>query len=262
MSASQASTVDFASEGQLGFIRLANPDGVHVIGESFPDQLGAAVRNLTDSDEIRAVILSGGPRVFCAGADLSLVDRLREPEFGRMWLRAQHGALLALATLPKPTVAAVEGAAFGAGFNLALACDFVVASATARFCQAFVKVGLATDMGSPFLLTRRAGLQQARSLMYTGRTIDAVEALRLGMVDECVDVDAEGRAATFAAELASGPPLALAAMKEALLRAPAHNLAQVLDDELELQTQVLRSEDFREGANAFREKRTAQFQGN
>lgn len=261
METTASSSVEVAHEGELGFVRLADPAGVHVIGESFPEELGAAVRELTDRAEVRAVVLSGGPKVFCAGADLTLVDRLRQPDFGRTWLRTQHRALLELAELPKPTIAAVEGAAFGAGFNLALACDFLIASTRARFCQAFVRVGLATDMGSPFLLARRAGLQHARSLMYTGRTIDSAEALELGVADERIDADVEERAAAFARELAAGPPLALAAMKEALLRAPARDLAQVLDDELELQIPVLRSADFKEGAEAFAEKRPAKFQG-
>lgn len=245
----------------IGWILLGSAVGVHTIGESFPTQLETAVAELSDASEVRAVVLAGRSKVFCAGADLGLADRLREPRFGRRWLETQHRALLALARMPMPTVASVSGAAFGAGFNLALACDFLLAARSASFCQAFVKVGLATDMGSPYLLPRRVGLQRARELMYTGRTIDADEAFEIGVVDELADSDVDKLAEAMAARLAAGPPLALAAMKKGLARAPGSTLEEVLDDELELQVPALRSEDFSEGARAFDERRNPQFRG-
>jgi enoyl-CoA hydratase/carnithine racemase len=255
------STVRLEREGPVATIWLSCPDGVHTIGENFPAQLGRALDELGDDHEVRAVLLCGDSKVFCAGADLNLVDRLREPEFGRRWLETQHAAVMRLAQLRMPAVAAVDRAAFGAGFNLALACDFIVASMRATFCQAFVKVGLATDMGSPYLLPRRVGLQRARELMYLGRTLDAAEAQKIGVVDELVESDARQRANELADELAKGPPLALEAMKSTLGRAFAPSLEQVLGDELEVQIPVLRSEDFGEGAKAFREKRRPSFRG-
>jgi len=248
-------------DGRIATIWLSHPDGAHTIGEEFPEQLGGVVDELGEDRGVRAALLCGDSKVFCAGADLNLVDRLREPEFGRRWLETQHAAVLKLARLPMPAVAAVDRAAFGAGFNLALACDFIVASERASFCQAFVKVGLATDMGSPYLLPRRVGMQRARELMYTGRTLDAAEAHEIGVVDELVGSDARQRAHELAAELAEGPPRALEAMKEALARAVAPSFEQALDDELELQIPVLRSEDFGEGATAFKEKRRPTFRG-
>jgi len=261
MAGSGQSTVRLEREGRLATIWLSCPGGAHTIGEEFPEQLGGALEELGDDHEVRAALLCGDSKVFCAGADLNLVERLREPAFGRQWLETQHAALLKLTQLRMPVFAAVDRAAFGAGFNLALACDFIVASVRASFCQAFVKVGLATDMGSPHLLPRRVGLQRARELMYTGRTLDAAEAHEIGVVDELVESDARHRASDLAEELAEGPPLALEAMKTALARAFAPSLQQVLDDELELQIPVLRSEDFGEGATAFKEKRRPTFRG-
>jgi 2-(1,2-epoxy-1,2-dihydrophenyl)acetyl-CoA isomerase len=261
MAGSKQSTVRLDRDGRLATIWLSCPDGAHTIGEDFPEQLGAALDEVAGDREVRASLLCGDSKVFCAGADLNLAERLREPEFGRRWLETQHAALLRLARLRMPVVAAVDRAAFGAGFNLALACDFIVASVRASFCQAFVKVGLATDMGSPYLLPRRVGLQRARELMYTGRTLDAAEAHEIGVVDELVESDARQRATELADELAEGPPMALEAMKTALGRAFAPSLEQVLDDELEVQIPVLRSEDFGEGATAFKEKRRPKFRG-
>jgi 2-(1,2-epoxy-1,2-dihydrophenyl)acetyl-CoA isomerase len=248
--------------GRIGRIVLGNSVGVHMIDEQFPAQLEHAIDDLVSTDGIRAVILTGSTKVFCAGADLSLVDRLREPEFGTRWLRSQHDALRSLAEFPRPTVAAVNGAAFGAGFNLALACDFLVASEDASFSQAFVRVGLATDMGSPYLLPRRIGIQRARELMYTGRTLSVAEALEIGVVDELVPPDrlAE-RAEDHAGRLAAGPPLALAAMKRAPAAAPWSSLHEALDREMELQIPILGSDDFHEGATAFLEKRAPEFTG-
>jgi 2-(1,2-epoxy-1,2-dihydrophenyl)acetyl-CoA isomerase len=260
MAAAGANEVKVASDGSLGEITLSNPGGVHMIDESFPDALKSAVATLDGAPAVRTVVLGGDSKVFCAGADLSLAERLRDPEFGAEWLRTQHDAILRLARMRMPVVAAVAGAAYGAGFNLALACDFIVASDSASFSQAFVRVGIATDMGSPFLLPRRVGVQRARELMYTGRSLTAAEALEIGAVDEVVAPDrVADRARELAAELAAGPPLALAAMKRALATATGDTLEQALDREL--QAEPLASSDFEEGATAFSEKRAPNFEG-
>lgn len=195
MSGPEGSDLQAERRGAIGWILLGPPDGVHTIGEAFPTRLEGAVEKLSEGGGLRAVVLTGRSKVFCAGADLKPADRLREPEFGRLWLEAQLRTLLSFARIRVPMVAAVEGTAFDAGSNLdlALACDFIVAARSASFCPAFAKVGLATDVGSPYLLPRKVGLQRGKELMYTGRTID----------DKLVENDAEAHAEALASQLAA-----------------------------------------------------------
>jgi 2-(1,2-epoxy-1,2-dihydrophenyl)acetyl-CoA isomerase len=250
----------FAVE-ETGWIVL-HAEKVHVLTESFPGDLEQAVAAVSDDEAVRSVVLVGTSRVFCAGADISLASRLRGPAFGRWWLSAHHAALESLAELPKPVVAAVNGAAAGAGFNLALACDAVVAAAGATFAQAFIRIGLATDMGSIHLLPRRVGFQRARELMYTGRSLDAAEALAIGAVDEVVETEQVVDVARARAEaLGAGPLQAFSAVKAGMAQGADLSLRDSLELELELQMDVLASEDFAEGTAAFLEKREPRYAG-
>ncbi len=155
--------------------------------------------------------------MFCAGANLRLGPMLREREFAQNWLHTQHDAIARLAECRLPTVSAVQAAAAGAGCNLAIASDYVVAVPGARFSQAFIRIGLATDMGSLYLLPRRVGFQAAREMMVTGREVAGEEALRMGLADElCADSALLTRAREVAAERARGPLAAYAAVKQGL----------------------------------------------
>jgi len=252
-------SVSALAVGEVGWI-VMHAEKVHVLTESFPADLEQAVAAVRDDDAVRAVILTGTSRVFCAGADISLAPRLSGPAFGRWWLSAHHAALESLAELPKPVIAAVNGAAAGAGFNLALACDLIVAAAGTSFSQAFIGIGLATDMGSLQLLPRRVGFHRARELMYSGRRIDAAEALQIGAVDEVVDGDSLIATARERAEaLGAGPLRAFAAIKTGMDRADGASLRESLAIELELQMDVLASADFAEGTAAFLEKRAPRY---
>jgi 2-(1,2-epoxy-1,2-dihydrophenyl)acetyl-CoA isomerase len=252
-------SVSAFAAGATGWI-VMHAEKVHVLTESFPADLEQAVAAVRDEPAVRSVVLTGSSRVFCAGADISLAPRLRGPAFGHWWLSAHHDALESLAELPKPVVAAVNGAAAGAGFNLALACDLIVAAAGTSFSQAFIGIGLATDMGSLHLLPRRVGFQRARELMYTGRRIDASEALEIGAVDEIVEPDSLiASARARAEELGAGPLRAFAAVKAGMNRADGASLRASLDIERELQMDVLASADFAEGTAAFLEKRAPKY---
>ena len=254
-------SVSALAVGEIGWI-VMHAEKVHVLTESFPGDLEQAVAAVCDDAAVRAVVLTGTSRVFCAGADISLAQRLRGPAFGRWWLSAHHDALESLAELPKPVVAAVNGAAAGAGFNLALACDVIVAAEPATFAQAFIRIGLATDMGSLHLLPRRVGFQRARELMYTGRALDAGEALAIGAVDEVVEPERLVAAALARAEaLAAGPLQAFAAVKAGMEGSDNLSLRDSLALELDLQMDVLASEDFAEGTAAFLEKRRPKYTG-
>lgn len=260
-SLSAGSSVSAFAVGEIGWIVL-HAEKVHVLSESFPGDLEGAVAAVADDAAVRAAVIVGTSRVFCAGADLALAERLQGPSFGRWWLSAHHDALASLAELPKPLIAAVNGAAAGAGCNLVLAADVVIAAEKANFSQAFIRIGLATDMGSIGLLPRRVGFQRARELMYSGRTVDSAEALEIGLVDEVVEPDRLVAAAQERAErLAAAPPLAFAAVKAGMDGGAHLSLRESLELELELQVGVLASEDFVEGATAFLEKRDPRYTG-
>jgi 2-(1,2-epoxy-1,2-dihydrophenyl)acetyl-CoA isomerase len=167
-----------------------------------------------------------------------------------------------LASLPIPTLAAVNGVAAGAGFSLALACDLRVASNKARFGASFARVGLHPDWGGTYFLTRLGGAAVARDLVFSGRLIDAEEALRLGLVNEIVEHDSlVERTRGKALELASAAPISIRYAKEGIARAEHASLDEILDYEEEAQLACFRSEDALEGLSAFTEKRRPDFKG-
>jgi 2-(1,2-epoxy-1,2-dihydrophenyl)acetyl-CoA isomerase len=241
-------------DGEVGWIVLGG-ERPFTLDESVPGDLVAAI-DAVEASAARAVVLTGTTKVFCAGANLGLGPKLREADFARWWLASHHEAIARLAEIPLPTVAAVNGAAAGAGSNLAFACDHVVAIPTARFSQAFIRIGLATDMGSLFLLPRRCGVQAARDLMLSGREVEGDEALALHLADELCDPDSlRDRAREVAATRAAGPLAAYAAVKRGLAEGANLGLRPSLDLERDLQLDVLLDPDFAEGSTAFLEKR-------
>jgi 2-(1,2-epoxy-1,2-dihydrophenyl)acetyl-CoA isomerase len=198
------STISARVDGPIGWILLGG-ERPFTLDESVPGDLVAAIEAV-ESSAARALVLAGTTRVFCAGANLRLAPKLRDAAFAREWLAGHHEAIARLAECPLPTIAAVHGAAAGAGCNLAIACDHVIAVPEARFSQAFIRIGLATDMGSLFLLPRRTGLQAARDLMLTGREVEGEEALALHLADELCVADALWeRAGEVAAARAAAP---------------------------------------------------------
>lgn len=251
-------TVSAREDAEIAWIVLGG-ERPFTIDENFPRDFTAATESV-ESSEARALVITGTTKVFCAGANLRLGPKLREPEFAQNWLRTQHEAVARLAECRLPTVSAVQAAAAGAGCNLAIASDYVVAVPTARFSQAFIRIGLATDMGSVYLLPRRVGLQVAREMMLTGREVAGEEALRIGLADElCDDSALLARAREVAAERAGGPLTAYAAVKQGLARGAAMPLRDSLDLEMRLQLEVMSDPDFEEGTSAFIEKRPPRY---
>jgi 2-(1,2-epoxy-1,2-dihydrophenyl)acetyl-CoA isomerase len=242
----------------IGWIELAG-ERPFTIDEAFPEEFTAAI-DAVEQGAARALVLAGSTAVFCAGANLKLGPKLREAEFGQAWLESQHDAIARLVECRLPTVAAVHGAAAGAGCNLAIACDHVVAAERAGFSQAFIRIGLATDMGSVYLLPRRVGFQAARELMLSGREVAGGEALRLGLADQLVaGEDVRERAREVAVERAAGPLAAYAAVKEGLARGAALEMRDSLELEAALQLDVMAHPDFAEGSTAFLEKRPPRY---
>ncbi|HKC65774.1 MAG TPA: enoyl-CoA hydratase-related protein [Pyrinomonadaceae bacterium] len=215
----------------------------------------------------RAVVLTGAGRAFCAGGDLREMQRLAEKE-GRLEaffdepLSLIHDCVRLIRETPLPVIAAVNGVATGGGCNFALACDIVLASESAQFNQAFIKVGLTPDCGGTFILPRTVGWRRATELLMTGDMVDARRAAEMGMINRVVaDEELIGEALNLAIRLASAPTAALARIKSLINESAANDYNAQLDLEHKAQLQSGKTRDFREGVAAFIEKRPPIFTG-
>lgn len=246
-------------------------NGVHVLTLNRPDRLNAftfalqaalmsALAAAEDDPDCRAVLLHGAGRGFCAGQDLTMV----EPgvDLGDTLERSFNPLVRRLRSLPLPVVCAVHGVAAGAGANLALACDIVLAGESARFIQSFVKIGLVPDAGGTWTLPRLAGDARARGMAMLGEPVTAAQAAAWGLIWRTLpDDDLLPEAERLAAHLATQPTQAIALMKQALNASAGNGWDAQLDLERDLQRQAGGTPDFREGVAAFLEKRSAVFTG-
>ncbi len=249
-------------DGPVRTLVIDNPSRKNAVPATGWTELAGHLEGFEGSTQ-RALIITGAGGDFCSGADLG-GDQFAESSVTSRYadMRAVGRAATALHRLSKPTVAAVEGVAVGAGMNLALGCDVVIASRTARFSEIFVKRGLTVDFGGTWLLPRLVGLAVARELALTGRMVDGEEAGRLGLVSRVVAPDELAAAATdTAAELAAGAPLAQRFIKTALNRSLDFTFEQALAYEDQAQAICLSSEDVVEGVSAFLAKRDPDFRG-
>ncbi|MGD0083790.1 MAG: enoyl-CoA hydratase-related protein [Acidimicrobiales bacterium] len=223
-------------------------------------ELAQVFREAATNEEDRVVVVSGAGGDFCAGADLGDPEGLTVHPLPRM--RMIGDAALALHALPKPTIAKVDGVAVGAGCNLALGCDLVVASDRARFSEIFAKRGLSLDFGGSWLLPRRVGLHKAKELAFFADIIDAAEAERIGLVNRVVPfAELDAFVAGWAARLAAGPPLALSCTKSLLDDSSSMSMAEALEREAAAQAVNSASEDGREAVMAFLQRRESKFTG-
>lgn len=242
---------------------MSNPGAMNAVPPDAWIDLAIAFE-VFDREDARVLVLTGADGEFCAGADMRRdhVDVPSAAENAERMRTTVNRAARALHRTDKPTIAAVDGVAVGAGMNLAIGCDFVLATERARFAEVFVRRGLTLDFGGTWLLPRLVGLQRARDLALTGRIVHADEALRIGLATEVVTVDElEGRARDLAHALAAGAPLAQAFIKRGLDRSSTMTFEQALAYEEFAQGLLLASEDLREGARAFVEKRSPDFRG-
>jgi 2-(1,2-epoxy-1,2-dihydrophenyl)acetyl-CoA isomerase len=217
-----------------------------------------------EASEQRVLVVTGAGGEFCAGADLdpSRIDSTQSVEDRHSRMKIVGAAALALHRLTKPTIAAVDGVAVGAGLNLALGCDVVIATDRARFSEIFVKRGLTVDFGGSWLLPRIVGLQRAKEIALSGRIVPADEALRIGLITEIVDVDTlESRVTEIANGFLAGAPVAQMFAKQTLNAAFQVGLADALAWEGEAQSIALGTEDAAEGLMAFLEKRDPEWKG-
>ncbi|GIK24999.1 MAG: 2-(1,2-epoxy-1,2-dihydrophenyl)acetyl-CoA isomerase [Betaproteobacteria bacterium] len=245
-------------------ITLNRPDKLNSFTAAMHGELRQAIER-TQADGARALILSGAGRAFCTGQDLA--ERIAPPgapppDLGHSIETWYSPLVLALRALPIPVIAAVNGAAAGAGANLAFACDIVLAARSGVFIEAFSKLGLGPDCGGSYFLPRLAGTARAMGLMLTADKLDAVQAEQWGLIWKCVDDDKlMTEAEALAARFVQGPPLAYAAIKRALYASHENTLERQLDHERDAQRELGRSEDYREGVTAFMEKRPPHFMG-
>jgi enoyl-CoA hydratase len=243
-------------------VTLERPSVRNALDTATLRELARAVREIRRAPDVRAVVLTGaGDKAFSAGADIVQMAAMSAAE-GQAYSRLGHEVMHRLEALEVPVIAAVNGAALGGGFELALACDLIVAAAGARFGLPEVTLGLMPGFGGTQRLVARLGLARARELIYRGRTITAEEAERLGLVVRVVAAERLGEeAAALAAELAAAAPVALRQAKRATAVAVDANLATGCRFETEAFAVVFGSEDRREGLRAFLEKRRPVWRG-
>jgi enoyl-CoA hydratase/carnithine racemase len=241
-------------------LTLDRPAKKNAINGEMIDELRVVFAEIAAStSEDRVVVITGSGGAFCSGADLTGRTPGIPPLVG---MRNVGQACLALRSLPQPTIAKVGGPALGAGLNLALACDFVVATDTARLCEIFVQRGLTVDFGGSWLLPRLVGERKAKELVFFGEFIDGAAAVEMGLINRVLPVDEiDAFVATWASQLASGPSLALAACKRLLDQSYAVSLSEAVEAEARSQVASFGSADAAEALAAFMEKRPPVFRG-
>jgi 2-(1,2-epoxy-1,2-dihydrophenyl)acetyl-CoA isomerase len=252
--------VETSRDGAALTITLNRPDVLNAFTAEMHRQLVGAFKEARDPS-VRAVVITGAGRGFCVGQDLNEFGEAARDIAGRL-RRNYHPTVLAVRELEKPVLAAVNGPAAGAGLSLACACDLRLAAESATFVPAFISIGLVPDMGGTFFVRRLLGTARAFEWMTSGRRLSAVEALQWGLVSEVVeDERLAERAAERAAELAAMPTRGVALSKRLFDRAEHATLEEQLELEAQLQAAATQTNDFREGVDAFLEKREPRFEG-
>ena len=263
---SQFETIEFSIDSGCARLVLNRPDKLNCFNATMHAEVRAALDEVEADDGCRALLLTANGRGFCAGQDLS--DRVRKageeaPDLGHSLETFYNPLIRRLRAMELPVVCAVNGVAAGAGANLALACDIVLAGESAKFMQTFSKVGLIPDSGGTWVLPRLVGQARATAFAMLAETVTAREAERLGMIWRSVaDDELQDEAEALCRHLAKQPTQAMALIKQALARSATNTLDDQLDLERDLQRLAGRSNDYREGVTAFMEKRKPVFKGN
>jgi len=248
--------------GKVALITLNRPDKFNSFNRDMALELHAALDAAETDKNVRAIVLTGEGKAFCAGQDLSEAIDPKGPGISRIVDEHYNPIVLRLRRIEKPIIAAVNGVAAGAGANIALACDIVVATASASFIQAFSKIGLIPDSGGTFFLPRLIGFQRASALMITGDKVSAGDALQMGMIYKVFD-DAtfKDESMKLAAGLADMPTKGIGLTKRLLNESFFNTHDKQLAREGELQIEAANTYDYSEGVKAFLEKRKAEFKG-
>jgi enoyl-CoA hydratase/carnithine racemase len=256
----------YAIEDGVATLTLNRPERLNALGDTLRDDLHHAMIRASGDPDIRVIVLTGAGKGFCSGGDVKAMNEAKENRAERPLLDRiaplRDRVLLAMRDAPQPIIAAVNGAAAGAGMNIALGCDIRLASTAARFGETFVKRGLHVDWGGTYFLPRLVGMAKACELIFTGEMIDAAEALRLGLVSAVYPPEALMPAVRdLARKIAAGPPIAIRLAKRALYHGEGADLRSALEFETFAQNVCSETEDAKEGIRAFVEKRAPAFRG-
>ena len=246
-------------------LTLNRPDKLNSFNSEMHMALRAGIQRAHDDSDVRAVLLTGAGRGFCAGQDLGDRDPRKggaAPDLGSTLDQFYNPTLRLIRNLEKPVICAVNGVAAGAGANIAFACDIVLAAESARFIQAFSKIGLVPDAGGTWSLTRILGEPRAKALAMTAEPLSAPKAAEWGLIWKAVPDDALiDQATALACSLAAGPTVGLGLTKRLIQAAGMNDMDTQLDMERDCQRQAGNTADYTEGVTAFLEKRPAQFKG-
>lgn len=246
----------------VAHITLNRPEKFNSFNQEMALALQQAIDDCANDAAVRAILITGAGKAFCAGQDLAEAVDDNGIELPHIVEKHYNPIIDKIRNIEKPVVCAVNGVAAGAGANIALACDIVVAAEHASFIQAFSKIGLIPDSGGTFFLPRLIGLQKATALMMLGDKISAAEAEKMGMIYKVfTEVDFEANSKKLAEKLAAMPTKGLGLTKKLLNESFTNNLSQQLQREKEVQTEAGNTYDFKEGVNAFLEKRKPLFKG-
>jgi len=266
MAATHYETIEYAKADGIATITMNRPDVLNAVNEKMGQELLDALRAVERDAEVKCVIVTGKGRAFCAGEDIQALRRDYEqgvnPKLGERLLRKYNPIIRLIRRIEKPVIAAVNGVAAGGGTGIALSCDIRIASDTAKFIQAFVRVGLAPDSGTSFFLPRIVGFSKALELSMTGDELSSRDAERFGLVSRVVPADQLMSAARdLAKRLAEGPTKAIGLTKRALNKSISSDLETMLEYESYLQEIAGATSDHVEAVRAFFEKRKPNFQG-
>jgi len=250
-------------DGAIARVTLNRPDRLNSLTLKMLGELSAALTDLDGDDSVRAVVLTGTGRAFCAGQDLTDHEAVDDTRAVRSVVERHYNPVIRqIRGLPQPVIAAVNGIAAGAGCSLALACDIAIAAESAKFINAFVNIGLIPDGGGSYFLPRLVGQARALGMTLLGEPIDAKVAAEWGLIWKAVpDADFAGAVDSLARQLAEMPTTAIGLIKHAINVSGHHSLEQQLAVEAELQAQAAETEDYQEGRAAFLEKRKPRFFG-
>ncbi len=261
----QYKKIIYSQSDGIGKIVLNSPQNYNAIDAEIAGEILEALKKCEDSDEVKVVLISGAGKNFSVGGDIRMmVQSIQTKQLDALDEGIRRAGLVSLAIkkMKKPVVALVHGAVVGAGFNIALACDFILAAEDSNFVQAFVNIGLVPDAGGVFLLTRAIGVNRTNDLIMTGRSVSATEGKEMGLVHMVVaNENLEQQGAKFASKLARGPSIAFGIMKELIYVSEYQGFEAYIHLEDERQRFCGRTEDFKEGIQAFLEKRRPDFQG-
>ncbi len=251
-------------ENKVAFITLNRPEVFNSFNREMAFLLQKTLDDCANDATVRAIVITGNGKAFCAGQDLKEVTSAElNPGFRKILEEHYNPIITRIRTIEKPIIAAVNGVAAGAGANIALACDIVVAAESASFIQAFSKIGLIPDSAGTFFLPRLIGFQKATALMMLGDKVTASEAVQMGMIYKIYSAGIfEDEVNDLAAKLANMPTKALGLTKRLLNQSLTNNLEQQLALESDLQIEASSSNDYNEGVTAFVEKRKPEFKGN